>query len=180
MRHIHPLQERKSCLDSNDFGFICAGVSNMVSYKTNIWVVCHKLPAIWASSKICFVERVFRDLWCNQQWQWLKEECRKPMLGVWDYARQNWQHSDSDSMSWTPPTDSCSTTVSEDKRSTVTVPSETNSSSAFQLILSTLSLNWNQHPWKHSAVLSSTVWAAEHKTPPPTPFPCTVPVQITS
>ena len=44
-------------LDSNDFGFIWAGVSYMVSYKRNVWynlllsVVCYELTAIWAPSK---------------------------------------------------------------------------------------------------------------------------------
>ena len=30
-------KKEKSSLDANDFGFIWAGVSNMVSYKTNVW-----------------------------------------------------------------------------------------------------------------------------------------------
>ena len=29
-------KEEKFRLDSNDFGFICAGVSNVVSYKRNV------------------------------------------------------------------------------------------------------------------------------------------------
>ena len=29
---------------------------------------------------------VFRDLWCNQSWQWLDEGCHKPMLGVWTFT----------------------------------------------------------------------------------------------
>ena len=34
----HPPRVKKEfCLDSNDFGFIWAGVSTMVSYKTNDW-----------------------------------------------------------------------------------------------------------------------------------------------
>ena len=34
----HPPQvKKKFCLNSNDFGFIWAGVSNMVSYKTSVW-----------------------------------------------------------------------------------------------------------------------------------------------
>ena len=44
MRRIHPREEEeeeeeeeKFRLDSDDFGFIWAGVSNMVSYKTNVW-----------------------------------------------------------------------------------------------------------------------------------------------
>ena len=51
-------KKKRFCLNSNDFGFICAGVSNVVSYIYNInktsditWVVCYKLTAIWASSK---------------------------------------------------------------------------------------------------------------------------------
>ena len=32
---------------------------------------------------------VFRDLWRNQVWQWLKEECGKPLLGVWVRC-ENW------------------------------------------------------------------------------------------
>ena len=42
MRRIHPGLKRKEKkeefrLDSNDFGLICAGISNMVSYETNVW-----------------------------------------------------------------------------------------------------------------------------------------------
>ena len=38
MRHIHPEYKNKEFhLDSNDLGFICVGLSNMVSYKRNIW-----------------------------------------------------------------------------------------------------------------------------------------------
>ena len=40
VRRIHPGWEEKKKkfrLNSNDFGFIWAGVSNMVSYKTNVW-----------------------------------------------------------------------------------------------------------------------------------------------
>ena len=38
MRRIHPgLKKKKFRLDSNDFCFIWAGVSNMVSYKTKVW-----------------------------------------------------------------------------------------------------------------------------------------------
>jgi len=39
MKRIRPglkRKEKKIRLDSNDFGFICAGVSNKVSYKRNV------------------------------------------------------------------------------------------------------------------------------------------------
>ena len=48
-RRIHPRFKKKFCLDSNDFGFICAGVSNVVSYikeTSDIVVVCYKLTVI--------------------------------------------------------------------------------------------------------------------------------------
>ena len=36
--HPHRVKKKEEFrLDSNDFGFIWAGVSNMVSYKTNVW-----------------------------------------------------------------------------------------------------------------------------------------------
>ena len=38
-------------LDSNDLGFIWAGVGSMVSYI--IWVVCNKLTTAWAPTKNC-------------------------------------------------------------------------------------------------------------------------------
>ena len=46
----------KICLDSNAFGFICAGViwaTRAVIKETSniIWVVCHKLTAIWTPLK---------------------------------------------------------------------------------------------------------------------------------
>ena len=41
MRRTPPLERKKKFrLHSNDFGFICAGVSNVVSYKGNI---CYNL-----------------------------------------------------------------------------------------------------------------------------------------
>ena len=44
-------------LDSNDFGFIWAGVSNMVRCKKTsdiVWVVCNKLTTVWAPTKKMF------------------------------------------------------------------------------------------------------------------------------
>ena len=48
------VEKKKFRLDSNDFGFICAGVSNVSIIKGTfdmIWVVCYKLTAIWAPTK---------------------------------------------------------------------------------------------------------------------------------
>jgi len=69
--------------DSNNFGFISAGVSNVGGYKRNadtVWVVWYKRSAIWAPTKHC---QLFWDLWRNHLWQWLEDDCRKPVLGVW-------------------------------------------------------------------------------------------------
>ena len=49
---IHLGLKIKFHLSSNDFGFICAGVSNVsVVKETPIWVVSYKLTAIWAPRK---------------------------------------------------------------------------------------------------------------------------------
>ena len=59
-------RKKKVRLDSNDFGFICAGVSNVVSYKRNVWynlscqTYCHlstkeKLPVRGQFSETCGV-----------------------------------------------------------------------------------------------------------------------------
>ena len=70
MRHIHSGWEKKSCLNSNDFGFICTCVSNMVSYKTNIW---YNPSCLSQTSCLLSIIRnlfrwmsFFRPTWCNQ------------------------------------------------------------------------------------------------------------------
>ena len=90
MRRIHPglkkktekkkrkkkERKKKEChLDSNDFGFIHAGVSNMVSYKRNVW---YNLSCLLQTEH----QRKTVPL-ADTHWQWLKEGCHKPALGVW-------------------------------------------------------------------------------------------------
>ena len=37
----------------------------------------------WQAEGPPFESAVFRDLGQNQLWQWLEEDCRKAVLGVW-------------------------------------------------------------------------------------------------
>ena len=51
-------------LDSNNFGFIWASVSNVVSYKTNVWynLSClNKLTNVWAPTKYCSLSDSFLE-----------------------------------------------------------------------------------------------------------------------
>ena len=61
----HPPWVRKVFrLDSNDFGFIWAGISKMFSYKRNVrynTVVCNKLTTVWAPTKNCSLADSFLD-----------------------------------------------------------------------------------------------------------------------
>ena len=78
--HLHPKR-----VDSNDSGFICAGVtSNLGSYKRN---ALHNLswtlqihPRLSKHRGKNFHSRR------NHLWQWLEEGCCKPVLGVWQCA----------------------------------------------------------------------------------------------
>jgi len=56
------LRIKKSHLDLNNFGFICAGVSNVCGYKRTAWnnLSCLlKLTAIWAPAKSCLLANSF-------------------------------------------------------------------------------------------------------------------------
>ena len=49
-------EKKEFFLNSNDFGFICGGVSNVGGYKWNgwynyFWDVSYKLIAIWAQTE---------------------------------------------------------------------------------------------------------------------------------
>ena len=52
---VSNLSKKKFCLDSNGFGFICAGISNVGGYKRNAWyklscllqIYCHLMSVSW-------------------------------------------------------------------------------------------------------------------------------------
>ena len=75
----HPPQgKKKFLLNSNDFVFICDSVSNMVSYKRNVWYNLSCLLQTYCclsiiKKKLCYLA-VFQDLWCviNYDGGWRK------------------------------------------------------------------------------------------------------------
>ena len=62
--NIRPGFKKKEChLNSNDFGFIWAGISNMLSYKTNVWYnLSCKSFFIWTS-----MESTNGEMECTQR-----------------------------------------------------------------------------------------------------------------
>ena len=66
----HPPRVKKDelRLDSNDCGFICAGVNFVGGYKWHAlfyWVVCNKRTTVWTPTKNCSSADSFLTLWRN-------------------------------------------------------------------------------------------------------------------
>ena len=75
-------ETKKFRLDSNDFSFISAGVSNVLSYKRNIWYNLSCLLQTYC--RLSIIEKLFVSwqVFWDLLWQWLEEGCRKSVLGV--------------------------------------------------------------------------------------------------
>ena len=87
--HMNLSQVKKN-LDSNDLGFICAGVSNVGGYKRNARYelsVTNLLSHEHQEKTVSWQFSEMYDVWCNQSWQWLEEECHRPVLQVWWWQR---------------------------------------------------------------------------------------------